>query len=84
MASKKAPPAGKFMVEVKQASTRIMARRFATMEEAKDFFVRTSEVHQQKANREGHAYQVKAVATKDARSSKVVEVLEERELLPKG
>lgn len=82
MASKKAPPAGKHVVEVKSGSTRIMARRFATDAEARDFWTRTLAVHAQKSNRDGKPYDVSYYTTKDARSKGMELLLEHAEVRP--
>lgn len=64
---------GKFMVEVIRlpSGTRSFARRFLTEEEAKDFYDRTVHAHQQKANRERHAYVVAVFETKGERRTEL-------------
>lgn len=64
---------GKFEVEITFAAsgTRSIARRFKTEEEAKDFYSRAVNAHQQKANRERKAYTLKVYETKTERSPEV-------------
>lgn len=75
---------GKFEVEVTLAAThaRSIARRFKTEEEAKDFFDRTCNAYQQKANRERKAYAVSFYETKNERSTEVAREIESRVVEP--
>lgn len=85
------PSAGKegthgcFMVEVRKGTafeTRVLARRFVSVEEARDFYTRTVTAHQQKANRERTAFRISCYETASAKSPLLKELLTLRTVTP--
>ena len=76
---------GKYVVRVLSgplSETRVLARRFVTEAEAREFFTRTVVVHQQKANREHRHYAVALYSTRTPRSTEPVEVLADVSVSP--
>lgn len=76
---------GKYVVRVlsgPRGETRVLARRFLTEAEAREFFTRTVVVHQQKANREHRLYAVTLYTTRTPRSTETHEVLADVNVAP--
>lgn len=66
---------GCFVVEVLKGKeqARVLARRFVTKEEARDFFDRTVQAYRAKALREGVQYEVHPYQTETPRSTAPIE-----------
>lgn len=74
---------GKFLVEVQHADgTRAIARRFLTEVEGQDFYDRTVNAHQQKANREQVAFTVSFIETASPKSRESVRNIAEAKVAP--
>lgn len=80
----KAGTDGCFQVEVVVAATgtRSFARRFKTQAEGQDFYDRTVNAHQQKANRESKAYVVAFYETKSPKSTEIANEFCSTQVMP--